>query len=217
MRDITRLLSAYEQGDAQASEDLLPLLYGELHRMAAELMAREHPGQTLQATALVNEAYLRLMVPTQTQHWNGRGHFYAAAAEAMRRILVERARRRHAVKHGGNRHRIPLDSGLVVDRQHDSHRADDILAVDEALERFAAEDPIKAELVKLRYFVGLTVEEAASILGISRATAQRYWSYARVWLYAELTSRRFGGEGPGSTAPHSKCAKSSGGHRPRFR
>ncbi len=187
MHEITRLLSAYEQGDAQASQDLLPLLYDELHRLAVELMAREHPGQTLQATALVNEAYVRLVEPTQIQHWNGRGHFFAAAAEAMRRILVERARRRRAGKHGGGWHRIALDASLVADRHHDGHQADDILAVDEALERFAAEDPVKADLVKLRYFAGLSVEETASVLGISRATAERYWSYARVWLYAELS------------------------------
>lgn len=187
MQDTKRPLLAIEYGDGQAAEQLLPLIYDELHRLAAELVARERPGQTLQATALVNEAYIRLVEPSRTQNWNGRAHFFAAAAEAMRRILVEHARRRRAGKHGGGWHRIPLDNVQVADRQHDGNRADVILAIDEALERFAAEDPVKAELVKLRYFAGLSVKEAASVLGISRITAERYWRYARVWLYAELT------------------------------
>lgn len=190
MQETTRLLSAVEQGDSQAAEQLLPLIYDELHRLAAELMARERPGQALQATALVNEAYLRLVEPMQTQQWHGRAHFFAAAAEAMRRILVEHARRRRAGKYGGGWHRIPLDYVRVADHQCDVDRADDILAIDEALERFAAEDPLKAELVKLRYFAGLSVKEAAGVLGISQITAERYWSYARVWLYAALTQGR---------------------------
>ena len=187
MQETTRPLSAVEQGDGQATEQLLPLIYDELHRLAAELVARERPWQTLQATALVNEAYLRLVEPMQTQHWHGRAHFFAAAAEAMRRILVEHARRRRAGKYGGGWHRIPLDDVQRADPQHDVDKADDILDVDEVLERFAAEDPVKAELVKLRYFSGLSVKEAAGVLGISQVTAERYWSYARVWLYAALT------------------------------
>jgi RNA polymerase sigma factor (TIGR02999 family) len=187
MHDTTRLLSAIEQGDGQAAKQLLPLIYDELHRLAAELVARERPGQTLEATALVNEAYLRLVEPTQTQHWHGRADFFGAAAEAMRRILVENARWRRARKHGGGWHRVPLDRLQVPEHEPQGKRAEDIFAVDEALERFAAEDPVKAELVKLRYFVGLSIKEAAGVLGISRITAERYWSYARVWLYAELT------------------------------
>ncbi len=187
MQDTKRPLLAIEYGDGQAAEQLLPLIYDELHRLAAELVARERPGQTLQATALVHEAYLRLVEPSRTQNWNGRAHFFAAAAEAMRRILVENARQRRAGKHGGGWHRVPLDDVRVAARQHDGNPADEILAVDEALERFAAEEPVKAELVKLRYFAGLSVKEAAGVLGISRITAERYWLYARVWLYAELT------------------------------
>ncbi len=202
MQDTKRPLSAIEYGEGQAAEQLLPLIYDELHRLAAELVARERPGQTLQATALVNEAYLRLVEPTQTQHWQGRAHFFAAAAEAMRRILVEHARRRRAAKYGGGWHRIPLDDVRVADRQHDGNQADDVLAVDEALERFAAEDPVKAELVKLRYFAGLSVKEAAGVLGISRITAERYWRYARVWLYAELT-RDDSAAGVSETEPYS--------------
>jgi len=196
MHETTRLLSAIEYGDGQAAEQLLPLIYDELHRLAAELVARERPGQTLEATALVNEAYIRLVEPMQTQHWHGRAHFFAAAAEAMRRILVEHARRRRAGKYGGGWHRIPLDDVQVTDRQHDGNQADDILAVDETLERFAGEDPVKAELVKLRYFAGLSVEEAAGVLGISRTTAERYWSYARVWLYVALTQDDTSGSAP---------------------
>jgi len=196
MHETTRLLSAIEYGDGQAAEQLLPLVYDELHRLAAELMARERPGQTLQATALVNEAYLRLVEPTQTQHWHGRAHFFAAATEAMRRILVENARWRRAQKHGGGWHRVPLDDLHVPGHEPQGDLADDILAVDEALERFATEDPVKAELVKLRFFSGLSVGEAASVLGISRATAERYWSQARVWLYVALTQDDTSGSAP---------------------
>jgi len=214
MHDTTRLPLAIEYGDGQAAEQLLPLIYDELHRLAAELMARERPGQTLQATALVNEAYLRLVEPSRTQNWNGRAHFFAAAAEAMRRILVENARWRRARKHGGGWHRVPLDRLQVPGHEPQGKRAEDIFAVDEALERFAAEDPVKAELVKLRYFVGLSVKEAAGVLGISRITAERYWSYARVWLYAELT-RDDSAAGVPETQPYSSNARHHRGERKR--
>ena len=161
---------------------MLPLVYDELRKLAAQRLAHESPGQTLQATALVHEAYLRL-VGSETPSWNGRGHFFSAAAEAMRRILIENARRKRAEKHGGDLKRVELD-GVDVPEAAPS---EDILAVDEALSRLAAEDPTKAELVKLRYFGGLSVEDAGRVLGISRATADRYWAYARVWLYSELS------------------------------
>jgi len=195
MHDTTRLLSAIEQGDGQSTERLLPLIYDELHRLAAELVARERPVQTLQATALVNEAYLRLVDPGHAHHWHGRAHFFAAAAEAMRRILVENARWRRARRHGGGWHRVPLDD-LHVPGYEPQGLADDIHAVDEALERFATEDPVKAELVKLRYFAGLSVVEAAGVLGISRSTAERYWSQARFWLYVALTQDDTSGSAP---------------------
>ena len=182
MNDVTRILSAIEQGDPKAPEQLLPLVYDELRKLAAQRLARESPGQTLQATALVHEAYLRL-IGSEAPSWNGRGHFFSAAAEAMRRILIENARRKRAVKHGGDLERVDLDG---VDVPEDAPSTD-ILAVDEALSRLAAEDPTKAELVKLRYFGGLSVEDAGRVLGISRATADRYWAYARVWLYSELS------------------------------
>jgi RNA polymerase sigma factor (TIGR02999 family) len=166
----------------------LPLVYGELRRLAAQKMANEKPGQTLDATALVHEAYLRL-VPgkaaseQQAQHWDGRGHFFAAAAEAMRRILVESARRKARIRHGGGRARLDLDAGCSL---ADETTAVDLVALDEALSRLAAEAPAKAELVKLRFFAGLAMPEAAEALGVSLATAERYWTYARTWLYAEL-------------------------------
>jgi RNA polymerase sigma factor (TIGR02999 family) len=181
MNDVTRILSAIEQGDPKAPEQLLPLVYEELRKLAAQRLAQEPPGQTLQATALVHEAYLRL-IGSEPPSWNGRGHFFSAAAEAMRRILIENARRKRAEKHGGGLQRVDLDE---VDLP-EAAPTGDILAVDEALSRLAAEDPVKAELVKLRYFGGLSVEDAARVLGISRATADRYWAYARVWLYTEL-------------------------------
>jgi RNA polymerase sigma factor (TIGR02999 family) len=181
MNDVTRVLSAIEQGDPKAPEQLLPLVYEELRKLAAQRLARESPGQTLQATALVHEAYLRL-IDSETPTWNSRGHFFSAAAEAMRRILIENARRKRAEKHGGNLLRVELDD---VDVPAEAP-SEEILAVDEALSRLAAEDPTKAELVKLRDFGGLSVEDAARVLGISRATADRYWAYARVWLYSEL-------------------------------
>jgi RNA polymerase sigma factor (TIGR02999 family) len=183
MPEVTRLLNAIQQGDPLASEQLLPILYDELRRMAAQKMAKEAPGQTLQATALVHEAYVRLVGGDGGQHWNSRGHFFAAAAEAMRRILVEAARRKGRVRHGGERRRVNLDEAkLVADAP-----GDDLLDLDEALTRLAKIDPTRAQLVKLRYFAGLTMPEAAAALGVSLATAERYWAFARTWLYAELS------------------------------
>lgn len=181
MSDVTSILSAIDRGDARAAEQLLPLVYDELRRLAAQRLAHERPGLTLQATALVHEAYLRLIGP-ETSPWNSRGHFFSAAAEAMRRILIEDARRKGAEKHGGALRRVDL-GGVDVPASAPSV---DVLALDEALSRLAAEDPTKAELVKLRFFGGLSVEDAGRVLGISRATADRYWAYARAWLYAEL-------------------------------
>jgi RNA polymerase sigma factor (TIGR02999 family) len=187
MNEVTRILSAVEQGDPHAAEQLLPLIYDELRKLAAQKLAQEKPGQTLQATALVHYAYLRLVDREEAQHWNSRGHFFAAAAEAMRRILVERARQRRSRKQGGGHNRVNLEQALSLADES----AEDFLALDEALAQLAHEDPIKAELVKLRYFAGLPVEEAARALGISRATADRYWAFAKVWLYCAIT-----GEGP---------------------
>ncbi len=181
MRDVTYILSAIEQADPHAAEQLLPLVYDELRKLAAARLAQEKPGQTLEATALVHEAYLRLVDTEKAQAWNSRGHFFAAAAEAMRRILVEQARRKRRPKHGGDRQRIDLDEAVAA-----LDPREDLLALDEALTRFAAEEPVKAELVKLRYFAGLSLEEAAACLGISRATAKRYWAVARAWLFAAL-------------------------------
>jgi RNA polymerase sigma factor (TIGR02999 family) len=161
----------------------LPLVYDELRKLAAAKLAQERPGYTLEATALVHEAYLRLVDAKQAQQWNSRGHFFAAAAEAMRRILVDGARRKHSLKRGGQQQRVRLEEAISLNEQP----ADDLLALDEALQRLAEEDPIKAELVKLRYFAGLSVEQTAEALGISRATADRYWAYAKVWLYHAVT------------------------------
>src|SRR5712691_3099540 len=178
MSDVTRILSAIEQGDPHAAEDLLPLVYDELRRLAAQKMAQETPGQTLQATGLVHEAYLRLVDVEKAQHWNSRGHFFAAAAEAMRRILVDQARRKQAGKRGGRSRRISLDAvDVACTPPHD-----DLLAIDEALTRLAAEDEQAARLIQLRYFAGLSLEEAAEVVGISRSTAYEHWSYARVRL-----------------------------------
>jgi RNA polymerase sigma factor (TIGR02999 family) len=178
MSDVTRLLDAAAAGDRQAAADLLPLVYDELRALAAARMASEAPGHTLDATALVHEAYLRLV---GDQHFDGRGHFFAAAAEAMRRILVEAARRKAAVRHGGGRRRVPLE---------DAHRIQEtpegLLDLDDALSRFAAVEPAKAKLVELRFFAGLSVNEAAAVLGVSPATAARWWEFSRLWLYAEL-------------------------------
>ena len=182
MSDVTRILSAIEQGDAHAAEQLLPLVYGELRKLAAQKLAQENPGQTLQATALVHEAYLRLVGADPEQPWNSRGHFFAAAAEAMRRILVEKARRKRGLKHGGGRHRQPLD----LDNIAAPGVADELLALDEALTRLAATEPKVAELVKLRYFAGLTIPQAAAQLQISPRTADDWWSYAKAWFQAAL-------------------------------
>jgi RNA polymerase sigma factor (TIGR02999 family) len=182
MHEVTRILSAIDQGDPRAAEQLLPLVYDELRRLAAQRLSREQPGQTLQATALVHEAYLRLVDVEQAQRWNSRGHFFAAAAEAMRRILVEGARRKNRLKHGGDHQRVDLESGCLLSPAPSM----DLLALDEALSRLAETEPAKAELVKLRFFAGLTMPEAAAALDISLATAERYWTFAKSWLYAEL-------------------------------
>ena len=182
MSEVTRILSAIEQGDPQAASQLLPLVYDELRKLAAQRLAQEKPGQTLQATAIVHEAYLRLVDTEQIQHWNGRGHFFAAAAEAMRRILIDNARRKQRPKHGGGRQRVDLDEALSVTAPRE-----DVLALDEALKKFSELEPAKAELVKLRYFAGLSLDEAAACLGISPATAKRYWAVARAWLFAALS------------------------------
>ncbi len=182
MSDVTRILDAIEQGDVKAADELLPLVYEELRRLASRKMAQEQPGQTLQATALVHEAYIRL-VGAESRQWSGRTHFFAAAAESMRRILIENARRKQRYKHGGGRHRVDLDDAdVIIDGP-----STDIIALDEALTKLAEEDKIVAELVKLRYFAGLTLEQAANILRVSRRTADRYWAYARAWLYQEIT------------------------------
>jgi RNA polymerase sigma factor (TIGR02999 family) len=185
MNEVTRILSAIETGDDHAAATLLPLVYDELRKLAALKLAQEKPGQTLSATALVHEAYLRLVTPGSTE-FSSRGHFFAAAAEAMRRILVEQARRRQSAKRGGDRKRMELDDAEVYSDQPD----DELLALDEALDRLAREDPVKAELVKLRYFAGLSVEQSAQALDISRATADRYWAYAKVWLYSAVSGER---------------------------
>jgi RNA polymerase sigma factor (TIGR02999 family) len=182
MTEVTRILSAAEQGDPHAAEQLLPLVYDELRRLAAQKLSHESPGQTLEATALVHEAYLRLMDADKVQHWNNRGHFFAAAAEAMRRILVENARRKQSARHGGGRRRLAL---AEVDLPGPAE-PDELLLLDEALAGLAREDPAAAELAKLHLFAGLTVEQAGEALGISRATAFRHWTYARAWLHAEL-------------------------------
>lgn len=182
MSDVTRILAAIEHGEPQAAEQLLPLVYEELRQLAVQRLAHENPGQTLQATALVHEAYLRLVDVDQPQAWNSRGHFFAAAAEAMRRILVEQARKRGRLKRGGNRQRLELD-GLQLSVPE---FPDQLLALDEALTELAQKHPDKAELVKLRYFAGLTVAEAAQALGISTSTADRDWTYARAWLYRRI-------------------------------
>lgn len=184
MTDVTRILSQIESGDPSAAEQLLPLVYDELRKLAAHKMAQENPGQTLQATGLVHDAYLRLVDVNKVQHWDSRGHFFAAAAEAMRRILVEKARRKARLKRGGDHQRIDLDEMELTLVTPD----DDILALDEALTRLSRQHPEKAELVKLRYFAGLTGDDAALAIGISPATADRYWTFARAWLYRALAA-----------------------------
>jgi RNA polymerase sigma factor (TIGR02999 family) len=182
MNDVTHILSAIEQGDPQAGERLLPLVYSELRRLAAQKLAQEAAGQTLQATALVHEAYLRL-VGSEDPGWNGRGHFFAAAAEAMRRILVEKARRKRRLRHGGGARRVDLSEVDVIA----GVQSEDLMALDEALERLDRMDPVAAQLVKLRYFAGLTMAQAAESLGISLRTAERNWTYARTWLHRQVT------------------------------
>jgi RNA polymerase sigma factor (TIGR02999 family) len=182
MSDVTRILNAIERGDASATDELLPLVYEELRLLAAQKLSQEPPGQTLQATALVHEAYLRL-VGAERQDWVSRGHFFKAAAEAMRRILIDNARRKKSLKHGGGRRPVDLDESLAVDGDS---LAEQILALDEALAKLATQDRTKADLVKLRYFAGLTIEQAAKALDISHATAERYWDYARSWLRVEI-------------------------------
>jgi RNA polymerase sigma factor (TIGR02999 family) len=183
MNDVTEILSAIERGDARAAEQLLPLVYDELRKLAAQKLAQEKPGQTLQATALVHEAYLRLVGDAPAaMGWNSRGHFFGAAAEAMRRILVENARRKGAVKHAGDRQRVSLEGLRVVEESP----PESLLALDEALTRLTVEDPQKAELVKLRFFAGLSIEAAAEALGISPATAKRWWTFVRAWLLREI-------------------------------
>jgi RNA polymerase sigma factor (TIGR02999 family) len=187
MSEVTQILNAIEHGDSRAAEDLLPLVYDELRRLAARKMAQEKPGQTLQATALVHEVYMRLVADedlsaSRGQHWKSRGHFFAAAAEAMRRILVDNARRKQRPKHGGQMQRVELDESCSVADDDDRP----VLLVNDALAKLAEESPEKADLVKLRYFAGMSIQEAAEALGISRATADRYWSYAKVFLYCAM-------------------------------
>lgn len=181
MNDVTQILDRVQQGDATAANELLPLVYQELRKLAAHKMANEAPGHTLQATALVHEAWLRL-VGSEQQTWQNRAHFFGAAAEAMRRILIDRARRKRALRHGGGQQRVDIEEVPIASATAD----DQLLAINEALDKFAAQDKVKAELVKLRYFIGMTIEEAAQILGVSEPTAKRYWTYARAWLYREL-------------------------------
>jgi RNA polymerase sigma factor (TIGR02999 family) len=180
MSEVTRILSAIEQGDQQAAQQLLPFVYEELRKLAAQRLAQEKPGQTLQATALVHEAYLRLVGNEAEEHWDNRGHFFAAAAEAMRRIVVENARRKKSLKRGGGMRRRAAN--LVDQAQPDAQNPLEALAVHEALDRLAEKSPRKAELVKLRYFLGCTMAEAAQILGIAQATAEEDWTYAKAWL-----------------------------------
>jgi RNA polymerase sigma factor (TIGR02999 family) len=181
--EVTRILSAVHNGDPAAARELLPLVYEELRKLAAQRLTEERPGQTLQATALVHEAYLRLVDTDNRQQWNGRGHFFAAAAEAMRRILIDHARRRKAQKRGHGWQRQEADAVAAPEPD------DDLLALDEALRKLAAIEPAKAKLVELRYFAGLTSEQAAEVLGISPTTADRHWAYARAWLQAEIRGR----------------------------
>jgi RNA polymerase sigma factor (TIGR02999 family) len=182
MSEVTRILSAIKQGDPHAAAQLLPLVYEELRTLAAQRLAQEKPGQTLQATALVHEAYLRLVDVDKAQHWNSRGHFFAAAAEAMRRILVEQARRKKRIKRGGDRVRDDLDGLTLVAPEVPQ----DLLALDEALVLLTVADPQAADLIKLRYFAGLTVKQAAAVLGVSPRTADSLWAYARAWLLQKI-------------------------------
>jgi RNA polymerase sigma factor (TIGR02999 family) len=184
MSDVTRILEALKHGDPRAADELLPLVYEELRKLARSKMAHEAPNQTLQPTALVHEAWLRLVAKTNPE-FGGRGHFFAAAAEAMRRILIDKARRKRALRHGGDQQRMDLEDVEVAAPADD----DELLAVNEALDRLAAQNKVEAELVKLRYFVGMTLEEAAQVLGISARTADNYWAHARAWLYREIKAQ----------------------------
>ena len=190
MSDVTRILSAIDQGDPHAAEQLLPLVYDELRKLAAQKLAQEKPGQTLEATALVHEAYLRLIgdqpAAQAREQWNSRGHFFAAAAEAMRRILVDNARRKQRPKHGGGRKRVELDEARCLAEEG----AEQVLLVNDALDKLAQEAPEKAAFVKLRFFAGLSAQEAAEAMGISRATGDRYWSYAKVFIFCALEDAR---------------------------
>jgi RNA polymerase sigma factor (TIGR02999 family) len=188
MSDVTLLLDAAAAGDPRAAADLLPLVYDELRKLAAARMAQEGPNQTLQPTALVHEAYLRLIGPADQARWDSRGHFFAAAAEAMRRILVDAARRKRTEKHGGRRHRVELPD-VPAETEADDEQ---LLALDAALTRFAAEDPVAAQVVELRHFAGLSIEDAASALGLSRATAYRHWTFARAWLRDAISAAESG-------------------------
>ncbi len=183
MADVTQLLDAAAAGDPKAAAELLPLVYGELRKLASTRMAGEKPGQTLQPTALVHEAYIRLVGGEQPRSWDGRGHFFAAAAEAMRRIVVETARRKNRLKHGGGHERVEVELADLPTRLP----PDDLIALDDALARLEQFDPVKARLVTLRYFAGMTVEQAADALDISRVTAHRYWTFARAWLHRQMT------------------------------
>ena len=189
MSDVTSILSAIEQGDPHAAEQLLPLVYDELRKLAAQKLVQEKPGQTLEATALVHEAYLRLIgdqpAAQAREHWDSRGHFFSAAAEAMRRILVDQARRKHSQKRGGTLRRVELDEGAFL-AAPEKQAEENLLALDEALQELEKEEPAKARLVKLRYFAGMSLEDAAKSLGISLATAKRHWVYARSWLYGRI-------------------------------
>ena len=182
-RDVTQILNAAAQGDCRAADELLPLVYDELRKLAAQRMAGEAPGQTLQATALVHDAYVRLVDVNDPQHWNGRGHFFAAAAEAMRRILVEQARRRNRLKRGGGVEREELDASRIA---APAEAPEELLELDAALDRLAAEDAVAAELVKLRYFAGLTIPQAAEVLDVSARKADFIWAFARAWLRRQL-------------------------------
>ncbi len=185
MRDVTRILMAIENGDSSATDELLPLVYQELRKLAAAKLSKEKPGQTLHPTMLVHEAYVRLVDVDNPQQWNGRGHFFGAAAEAMRRILVEKARRKQSRKHGADMQRVELDTAIAAIE----NPVEDLLALDDALTRFEQQWPEKAKLVKLKYFAGLTIPEASQALGISTATAERYWKFARTWLHSQLKDR----------------------------
>jgi RNA polymerase sigma factor (TIGR02999 family) len=184
MTDVTRILNAIERGDGKAVDELLPVVYEELRLLAAQKMSLERPGQTLQATALVHEAYVRLVGDGPPRNWDSRGHFFSAAAEAMRRILIENARRKKSQKLGGNRQKVELNEAVLVPQ--DESQADELIALNDALGKLAERDKAKAELIKLRFFAGLTIEQTAEILGISTATAKRYWTYARAWLIREI-------------------------------